>query len=241
MRYVLFADIHANLEAFEEVLAALKKESPDVCLCLGDAVGYGANPNEVLTLLREHAIEMVAGNHDWAVSGKMTPYTFNDDAAYAIEWTKVHLSEPHRDYLARLTLTLVKDDFTLVHASLETPEHFQYVFTIEQAKAHFSAQPTPLSFIGHSHIPGFFVRDDHGITCASGLDIELKPRASYIVNVGSVGQPRDGDPRAAYAVYDTKKKKVSIKRLRYNSTHTQEKIIRAGLPAFLARRLAQGI
>jgi diadenosine tetraphosphatase ApaH/serine/threonine PP2A family protein phosphatase len=240
MRYGIFSDIHSNLEAFEAVLGAVRKENPDKLLCAGDNIGYGADPGRCVELLQENSVQSVSGNHDWAVAGKMGTEWFNANAGSVVGWTHAHLRPEHLSYLASLPLTWNDGRVALCHGSFDQPEEFRYVFNSADAEASIQFQPTPVAFIGHSHVPGFFEQRPGGVHAAHAPEHPMNPERKLLVNVGSVGQPRDRDPRAAYCVYDTGLKKLWIRRVAYDIERAQKKIREAGLPEFLAQRLEVG-
>jgi len=242
VRYGLISDIHGNQEAFEAVLNALKDERIETIWCLGDVVGYGANPNECLELVWGLTTDVIAGNHDFAAVGKVDLTYFNRNAAEAALWTMQNLTRDGRHYLSNLPFELKQDNILAVHATPSEPEKWGYILSLPQATLEFHALPDDVSvcFVGHTHNPVIF-RDHDGI-CSEvpGNQCQLNADCRYIVNVGSVGQPRDGDPRAAYCVYDSDNAQVEIKRIIYDVETAQQKIRSACLPDFLATRLAIG-
>ena len=210
-------------------------------LCLGDLVGYGPDPGPCLGLIRTRATTVVAGNHDYAVVGLTSLEFFNPYARAAAEWTARALGKDDRAWLKSLPLHATVGPATLVHASPRDPAEWEYLFSVEDGERAFPHVSTPLCFLGHSHVPGVWVHDGRRVTYRRGLSrIELDPRCRYLINVGSVGQPRDRDPRAAYALWDETEGWVEWIRVSYPIPITQEKILRAGLPSFLADRLARG-
>lgn len=242
MRVAVVADIHSNLEAFQAVLDDLQqKGGAEEIWCLGDIVGYGPDPHECISLLRRHRHVCVAGNHDWAAIGKMDTSAFNPEAAAACHWTAERLTKEDVEYLNKLPLTLRQGDFTLVHGSPREPI-WEYVFTIQSAKANFGHFDSPFCLTGHSHSPLLFELDRNG-TCRDHRlpeELSLKTKSRFIINCGSVGQPRDGDPRAGYAVIDTDEGILRHYRVKYDLKTTQEKILDADLPVRLASRLSVG-
>lgn len=241
MRYGIFSDIHSNLEALEAVLKAYKRASIDKYLCVGDVVGYAADPGECIRKVRELTATTVAGNHDWASADKFCLDYFNPQAAKAIIWTKARLNKQESYFLASLKLTFSNEDLTLVHATLDDPAGFAYLTDAGTAIQTFDLLNNPICFVGHTHLPGAFIQnEDKRIDYSSQEMLKLKKKKKYIVNVGSVGQPRDGNPAASYCIYDTDKKIVWIKRIDYDFNSAGRKIIAAGLPAFLAHRLSAG-
>ncbi len=240
MRYAVISDVHSNLEALEAVLEALSREGVNRLLCAGDMVGYGADPAACLGLVRREIHQAVLGNHDDAAIGQMDLNWFNQPAASAVRWTREHLGEPDREYLKGLPLVWKNEEVMMAHGSLYEPEEFHYLFDPTEAKASFSLQETPVAFIGHTHVPGLFVQEGSRVSFLRPVQIQLGPSLKYLVNVGSVGQPRDGDPRACFALYDTDSRTVEFRRVSYPIEKTQAKIRAAGLPQLLAERLACG-
>ncbi len=243
MRYLILSDVHSNLEALETVLKALRKEV-DAFICLGDIVGYGPNPNECCEMMEELGMIGVAGNHDWGTLGRLNLSHFNPYAAEAIIWTRDNLDIRHRDFLASLPEEEVREKFTLVHGSLVNPLE-EYILSGAQARASFLLLTTPILFVGHTHLPQCYIQKEGETFCfrfdfPSGGEIKIRKGYRYLINVGSVGQPRDNVPLASVGIYDEKAKKVTIKRLEYPFTKTQEKIREAGLPSILATRLGFG-
>ncbi len=241
MRYGIFSDIHSNLEAFEAVIKAYQKEKIDKYLCLGDVVGYGANPNECVDLLRALPAVAVAGNHDWASVDSFSLENFNDNAKEAVIWTQGRLSESNKDFLRGLELVYSRDDYVLTHASLNEPQAFNYLLNINDCRLTFELLKSQVCFIGHTHIPVIFVRDEQGMVHYEDTDkIKLEPGKKYVINAGSVGQPRDSIAGAAFCVWDTEKSEVEIKRAPYDVFMARQKIVDNGLPAFLGNRLLTG-
>ena len=241
MRYGLIADIHGNLEAFEAVLEALAKERIDTYLCIGDVVGYGANPKECIKKVRSlEPKALVAGNHEWGALGSLGLDYFSELACQAIIWTKSVLSGDELEYLGSFKLLAADKKLTLVHGSLEEPKEFLYIFDSNDARGTFGLLKTQLCFVGHSHIPGIFYCDGKTPGTINGMKAKIEPGKKYIINIGSIGQPRDGDPRASFAVYDEDSSAVEIKRVAYDVEKAKTKILAAGLPKRLASRLAEG-
>ena len=240
MRYGIFSDVHGNLEALTAVIDAYQSEKIDTYFCLGDVVGYGANPNECIHVVDQLVSQCIAGNHDWAAIEKIDITYFNLVAKQAIVWTKQHLSEASLRFLKNLELGFKNNDLILVHGTLQNPEEFIYLFDSTQAEQTFSFMDHRVCFLGHTHVPQIIIQRDQRIFYSETMDVRLEDDQKYIVNVGSVGQPRDGNPETAYCIYDTELKTVSIKRIPYNIEEAQQKIIAAGLHPFLAYRLAIG-
>jgi diadenosine tetraphosphatase ApaH/serine/threonine PP2A family protein phosphatase len=240
MLHAIVSDIHGNLEALEVVLADLEKRRPASVVCLGDFVGYGASPNECIDLLRPRIEHAVCGNHDLAAIGRLRLGYFNSNAAVAAQWTETALSPENRAYLESLPFTVRWRDALLVHASPAHPEEWHYVLSPAEAKDEMAAFAETLCFIGHSHYPGTFDRHQDRIRYTRTQDVRIEKGHTYLVNVGSVGQPRDGDPRAAYLLYDEGERVLRHVRLDYDVAGAMKRIIDAGLPRFLADRLQWG-
>lgn len=240
MRYGIFSDVHANLEALDSVLDAYNNESIDQYFCVGDIVGYSVNPVDCIDLVKSVISVSVAGNHDWASVDLVCLDYFNEFAREAVLWTNSRLDEGSRDFLKSLQLVYKNKDLTLVHGTLANPGEFNYMNNIGNATESFVLLDTKICFVGHSHVPGIFVQEKNKIRYLEEGFIEIKPDYKYIVNAGSVGQPRDGNPQAAYCVYDTEKKGVWIKRVSYDVGTARDKIVEAGLPELLGDRLLAG-
>jgi len=241
MRYAILSDIHANLEGLTVVLNSLRRDSIDAYYCIGDIVGYGANPNECIDEIRAISCISAAGNHDWAAAGIIPADYFNDFAREAVEWTGSVLTSGNREFLRSLGLVLQGTGITLVHGTLVEPHAFHYMFNCGVARETFEAMQANICFVGHTHIAGFFVMDDkEGVSFNAQRQIRIEPGHKYIVNAGSVGQPRDNNPRAAYCVFDTASMIVQIKRESYDVVAASRKILDAGLPRFLAERIMVG-
>lgn len=241
MKAAIISDIHSNLEALLVVLKDIKKRRLKSIFCLGDLVGYGANPNECIDLCIKESKMIVAGNHDWAAVDKTDVATFNPVAAKAIRWTKEKINKDSVTRMKSLELTGKVDNLLLVHATPKNPAKWGYLFTLDEYEREFSHFDEQLCFIGHSHIPAAVFQDANGY-CDLVRDnpFPIVAKRRYIVNVGSVGQPRDMDPRASYAIYDGNNNSIEIVRLDYNIPLAQQKIIMAGLPEVLADRLLAG-
>lgn len=239
MKYAIFGDIHANLEAFEAVLADAEQLGCTDYVCTGDIVGYAADPNECLRIVRDMNCPVVKGNHDEEAILNTSLEGLNPLAKQAMEWTRAQLNEDERDSLDNMKLVRQVADFTIVHATLDTPGSWTYVTNKFDAMASFSYQFTQLCFYGHTHTPRIYVKGD-SVEPLEEMEVKLEMGRKYFINVGSTGQPRDGDWRASYAVYDAENQNVEIRRLDYNIRKAQDKIIDAGLPEMLAHRLSLG-
>jgi predicted phosphodiesterase len=239
MRFAIFSDIHANLEALEAVLADARKRKCTHFVCLGDVVGYNANPHECMKWIREMDCPVVKGNHDEQASLSASSTNFNELAEQAITWTRDNLTAKDKEWLRDLPLQKQVRDFTIVHATLDTPAQWGYVFNNLDAAASFTYQHTTVCFFGHTHVPMVFIRDD-GVRRERIEHVRIELTKKYFINMGSVGQPRDGNWRAAYCVYDIENNLVEQLRVKYDLAGAQKKIIKAGLPPLLAERLTIG-
>jgi predicted phosphodiesterase len=239
MKYAIIADIHGNLEAFQVVLEDIQEQGCTHYACLGDVVGYNANPKECLDKVRAMNIPCVKGNHDEYCSTDDTMEGFNPAAAQAVAWTRKQLTEDDREWLRDLKYQRMVNNFTIVHATLDGPQRWGYVFDKLAAAASFTYQSTNVCFFGHTHVPVAFMRDSM-VRGGTYSKFKVEPGKKYFVNVGAVGQPRDNNPKAAYVVYDLDEGTIELRRLEYDIAAAQKKIIKAGLPERLAERLAYG-
>lgn len=240
MRYGIIADIHGNLEAMRAVLDDCRQEAVENIICLGDIVGYGADPAACLDIVMERGITSVAGNHDWAVVEKFSTEFFNPIAAEAVAWTQKRISSQQRHYLENLPLMLETREFVAVHGMLNHPEQFFYLRDIEDARDTFYLMKRSVCFVGHTHVAMVLKESGGLVEFERSVDFDLKDGVKYIINPGSVGQPRDGDARASYVIFDTAIKRIHLKRLDYDVATAQRKINALGLPSFLAARLSIG-
>jgi len=241
MRYAILADIHSNLAAFEAVLKdADSRGGFDKIWCLGDVVGYGPDPHECIERLRQFKPVCIAGNHDWAAIGKMDTSEFNPVAAIAAHWTAEQLTAEDKDYLLDLPLILHENGFTLAHGSPREPI-WEYLLSTDVAQENFAYFETACCLVGHSHVPLIFelVKDKAVYREFKETTLKLKDRR-MIINPGGVGQPRDGDSRASYAIYDAEAKAVYHYRVEYDIPATQKKMAERGLPTPLILRLGVG-
>jgi diadenosine tetraphosphatase ApaH/serine/threonine PP2A family protein phosphatase len=238
--HAILTDIHGNLEALEAVLADLDRFRPASMVCLGDFVGYGASPNECIESLRPRLEEAVIGNHDLAAVGKLALRGFHNDAAAAARWTDLALTPENRAYLESLPFTRAWRGTRLTHGAPSEPAEWRYVLSSRDAMAEFEAFEERVCFIGHSHFPCAFDRDPRELRFRRDDEIAIEPGHRYLVTVGSVGQPRDGDPRAGYALYDERAGLIRQVRVGYDVDGAMRRIRAAGLPAFLAERLQWG-
>ena len=239
MRYLLISDIHSNLESLQATLDSAERLEPYQLMCLGDVVGYGADPSACIDLTGNHANLILAGNHDLAVADAIPYCDFNPIARQAIEWTQSMLTPEDKDLLANLPLQYVDGDYCFVHASPIDPMKFGYIRTLEDVAEVFSHIGQKFCFVGHTHLPVMVrmsqnsgkmevVRDDK---------VYIEDKYRYFVNVGSLGQPRDNNPDACAVVLDEEEESIEFIRIPYDIAASQEKILSEGLPSYLAERL----
>ncbi len=241
MRVAVISDIHANLHALEAVLEAIDADPPDALWCLGDLAGYGPRPNEVIALIRERADLSLVGNHDLGVLDRLDLDEFSPDAAATARWTQTVLLDEHRAYLESLVPEAKVEGAELYHASPRDPV-WEYVITEETARAALEATVAPVVLVGHSHIALAITLVEgrlQGDLAPGGSEVAL-PDGRWLLNPGSVGQPRDGDPRAAWLELDLPSGQARFRRTPYDIAHTQAEIRERDLPEPLAQRLAHG-
>lgn len=246
MRVAVLSDVHSNLPALEAVLGAIEETGVDQLWCLGDLVGYGADPDACTALVRDRGDVCLVGNHDLAVLGALDSSSFSATAKAAVEWTQEEAGEETLAFLAGLSPALDHAGFGLFHASPRDPI-WEYVLSIDQAEAGLDAQEQRIGLIGHSHVSLFFTRPEgrvrhgyaHGAQAGDGALLDLDDGA-WLINPGSVGQPRDGDPRAAWLELDTDEWTARFHRVPYDIAAAATSILAAGLPSALAERLAIG-
>ena len=242
MRFAFISDIHANLEALESVFEDIDKSKIDEVICLGDIVGYGANPNECVELVAKRCPITLLGNHDIAAVNLANTHNFNIHARIAIEWTSQALTEANKSFLSALPTKKTLDSLTLVHATPYEPNMWYYITSLEEAAFNFQFFNTRACLVGHTHIP--MVVTLEGEEICTHLDKKIcfkdKDRMRLLINTGSVGQPRDRDPRSSYGIFDTKEESFCIQRVSYDYTKTQSKMKKIKMPDFLVNRLAEG-
>ena len=243
MRLAIISDIHGNLNALQAVLDDVDGQSVDEVVCLGDIVGYGAEPNECVDLVKERCSDILLGNHDSAAVGTLSTHHFNIHAKIAIEWTSENLKKPTSAYLRSLPLQAKRDGSTLVHATPYEPEMWYYITSLEEAAFNFQFFDTVFCFVGHTHIPIIIVLDSEKelyVHQDTSVEYDKRSGSRFLVNVGSVGQPRDRNPKACYGILDTDKKVFSYRRVEYDVEKTQSAMRKAKLPEFLITRLEEG-
>lgn len=233
MRIAVISDIHSNIQALTKALSIIDERAVDAIYCLGDIVGYGGNPNECVDLIRERTSLCVLGNHDLAAIDPAHAEYFSKPGRIAIEWTHNALSPGSLQFLSSLPYTALANPCTLVHAGPLDPEQWQYVLSLQVAKLQFPAFKTQLCFIGHTHVPA---------VCGEDLKtFVLKADKRFLINVGSTGQPRDGNPQLSFGLLDTDAWKYENVRANYDIDKAAQSIRGQGLPSTLATRLYQGV
>ncbi len=243
MRYAVISDIHGNVDALEAVLTDIESREVDTTVCLGDIVGYYPDPELCVQLVKEHVAYSIAGNHDYAAIGRIDHHNFTYFAFVAMEWTKQNISEESQQFLESLPVSMQMDGMFFAHASPSDPNDFsRYIFpdSEENIFEAFSSLVHQVNFIGHTHWPSIMLQEEDKIILHADPTVEVHDGQYYLINVGSVGQPRNYDPRASYAVYDTEAGSLELIQVEYDFTVTQQKIIEHQLPGFLASRLAKG-
>lgn len=239
--YAVLSDVHSNLEALKSVLHDIRKRAITSIYVAGDIVGYGPEPDECLEILRQGGRKIIAGNHDFGVAGVEDPEKFNEYARIAIQWTKEKMLKDNIKFLGLLPLKIVDntEDITLVHSTPFEPEEWHYLHDETDAEINFLNFSTRLCFVGHSHRPFIFEKTEQGDMITYKQSANIKSGNRYIINTGSVGQPRDRDPRSSYAIVDDKH--IEIVRVSYDIETTQDKMVKAGLPIQLINRLLLGM
>jgi len=242
MKIALISDIHGNLEALENVLRDIEKRGAEKIHFLGDAVGYGCNPNECVKLIANHCEIKLLGNHDYAAMGLEAVENFNQLAQTSIQWTQDVLTKKSITTLADFEMEADFHDFHMVHGSPGEPDQWRYILTTQQAAKEFDAFSQSTCFVGHSHLPAIFIRDGNNeVAQFSKSSWERINGNKYIINIGSVGQPRDGDPRACYLLFDIESNKMQYQRVEYDIKKVQGKMQKAKIRDFLIERLSVGL
>lgn len=243
MRYAILSDIHANLEALRAVLARIAELGADRVVCLGDLVGYNADPNECVDTVRRDGITCLMGNHDAVACGLEEPHSFNPTAREAVLWTRTELTAENGKFLRELPRHLLIDEVLLCHGSIDDTN--RYILDDSDVRDNFSlleklSGHRGTCFFGHTHIRAAYSLADQLIARDLSDEMRLIREWKYLINPGAVGQPRDGNPQAAFLIYDSRERTVGFQRVEYDIAACQDKIIRAGLPPRLAQRLALG-
>ena len=241
MRYIIFSDVHSNLEAVKAFCQVIESIDHDKKVCLGDIVGYNADPNVVVEWIRGEIDLVLAGNHDYAVLEKTDTSYFNPAVYQACAWTRSALKNNNKEFLSTLPVKKEEDGIYWVHSSPFEPAEWHYVSTECSAEKNFDYFEQTFCFLGHSHLPGIFEKNKNNeIRSLGDSKLELDPESRYIINVGSLGQPRDGNPDPAFVFYDSMSHVIEFHRFSYNLSLTQEKIRACGLPCYFADRLSSG-
>ncbi len=240
MKIAILSDIHANLEALTAVLRSIARRGCDRVICLGDIVGYGPDPNACVVMVQERADWVVQGNHDRAAIGLLDLADFNDHARQAITWTAEELSQDAKVFLRGLPPVCQVEGSLCVHACPYEPLEWDYILAVSQAFLQFRHFDEQVCFIGHSHVPVSFRWDGNQMSRSSQWPVQMDREARYIINVGSVGQPRDGNPQAAFGIWQPKKRLFELCRVAYDVHAVQEKMRRLPLPVYLIERIAYG-
>jgi diadenosine tetraphosphatase ApaH/serine/threonine PP2A family protein phosphatase len=240
--WVVFSDIHSNLEAFQAVLADMRTVRFTRMICLGDVVGYAASPKDCLDLLRTLETAVLLGNHDFAVIDDRILLDMSGPAVIGVRYAREQLSAARRDFFRALPMTASDGELQFVHSSLDHPETWTYLRREPEIRAHFAAQTHAICFCGHTHVPGVFAFDSAGEIHSLGSTgrIQLTNGEKFLINAGSVGQPRDRNPDACYVIYETATRTLEFRRVPYDIESAQARILAANLPRITAERLAAG-
>lgn len=241
MRIAVLSDIHGNLEALEAVLADVERMGADEIFSLGDVVGYGPNPGACLEIVQGRAAISLLGNHDAAVAGLASLAEFNEYARWGVEWTAGRLAAWQIEYLAALPYVHRTPELLCAHASPVEPERWHYIHGAADVGEPFAAFSERICIVGHSHRPGIYAVGGVRPAPRRGRGEKLQPGVRYLVNAGSVGQPRDRDARSSYVLFDDARGRVEIRRVPYPVERTQQRMRAAGIPAFLVDRLSAGV
>lgn len=243
MKIAFISDIHANLEALESVLADIGQQKVNEIVCLGDIVGYGANPNECAEIVREKSSTILLGNHDAAAVNLLATHHFNSHAKIAIEWTAGTLTNEVKSFLLSLPLSITRDGLTLVHSTPYEPNMWYYITSLEEAAFNFQYFETDVCLVGHTHIPIIIVLDKQKevyVHQATRINAREMEGSRLLINVGSVGQPRDRNSQSCYAILDTETGDFFYRRVAYDIEKAQEKMKKIKMPEFLVNRLKEG-
>ena len=241
MKIALISDIHGNLEALVSVLKHIEKLRVDEIHCLGDVVGYGCNPIECLNLIEENAQVKLMGNHEYAILGNISTDSYTAIAKISTKWTHRILTDREFSIISDFKMRHSFDDILMVHASPYKDDYWRYILTPEEAYKTFESISENICFYGHSHIPMIFTESSNGLPRKQvGHDFDPFEESRYLVNVGSVGQPRDNDPRACFVIFDTENQEIKYHRVEYDINKAQSKMTNAKLPEMLINRLAVG-
>lgn len=241
MKIAIYSDIHSNLEAFQVVIKDMERQKVEKKYFLGDIVGYGPNPNECIDLLKENSDVILAGNHDWATVGLTDTSYFNPYAQESMNWTIETLTDENKEFLKTQKPQAIVDGLQLSHSTPCRAEEWSYIMTIQDASDNYQCLEKDICFIGHSHQPIIIeIVDKDNILPIRDIYKTLEPKRKYIINVGSVGQPRDSNPDACYLTLDTETSVIEYRRLEYDIKRVQKKMTKHGLPKYLIDRLSMG-
>ena len=241
MKFIIFSDIHSNLEAIQSFCSITESIYHDKKVCLGDIVGYNSDPNLVVKWVREEVDLILAGNHDYCVLNRMNASYLNPAAYQACAWTRSTLTKNNKEFLDTLPVEKEEDGIYWVHSSPFEPTEWHYVSTKQSAEQNFNYFEQAICFLGHSHLPAIFEKNKNNeIYLHDASKLELDSESRYIINVGSLGQPRDGNPDPVFVLYDSVSRIVEFHRFSYDLSSTQQKIRACGLPSYLADRLSNG-
>jgi diadenosine tetraphosphatase ApaH/serine/threonine PP2A family protein phosphatase len=243
MKTAIISDIHANIEALNAVFADIETHGIKEIICLGDVVGYGANPNECCALIRKNCPVTILGNHDAATIGGLSTAHFNIHARVAIEWTTEHINKASKEFLENLPLAKNSENRTYVHATPYDPRMWYYITSLEEASFNFQFFSTTFCFVGHTHIPLIIVLDENKelfVHQEERIEFSAFPNARFLINVGSVGQPRDHNPDSCYGIIDDEEGTFALRRVKYDIGKAQQKMKKIKMPEFLVTRLQDG-
>ncbi len=241
MKFALISDIHANYEALTQVLADIETQKVDKIFCLGDVIGYGTDPVPCLEAVSKYCDVKLMGNHEYAALGLISTDHYNDAAKKSSEWTKTQLSDNELSTIADFELSYSFEEFYLVHASPFKPDEWKYIIAPNAAIEGFMHFEEKICFNGHTHLPQIFTEQEDALPrCQIGHDFLPDKESRYIINVGSVGQPRDNDNRACYLIFDTAEYEAEYRRVEYDITAVQKKMTALKMPEMLINRLAIG-
>jgi len=244
MKFLILSDIHSNYDALKSVLDFVKKNYQNnfnEIICLGDIVGYGAEPNESLETIFSLTEKILLGNHECGVLGKTNIGFFNYSAKESILWTRKVIKKEYSERLKKLDYTYSFEDFRFSHSTFQNPSYWNYITSIYEAEDEFDYDYFKILFIGHTHIPVVYEKDAYNVKIIEPKELKIEEKSRYIINVGSVGQPRDGDNRASFVLFDSERMVVKFHRVEYDINSAMEKIKDRKLPKILAERLEKGL
>jgi predicted phosphodiesterase len=246
MRIAVMSDIHGNLEALSSVIVDIRNRNVDRIICLGDVVGYGSNPNECIRMVEKYCDYCLLGNHEFAIFDDVSVQEFNKYARLSIEWTRNRLNRKSVNFMKSLELIKVEKIFTAVHATPYNPHSWYYISSADDAQFSFNFFSTKFFFIVHTHVPGIIVSEKMNSNISIfqqrsfNYEAKFQDNAKFIINVGSVGQPRDKNPESCYVIFDTDYKEISFLRIPYDIALCQRKMRSVGIPDFQINRIAVG-